>query len=201
MDEWFGLFPGAYFGLSRSGAFPTTYPHLVGGEVLYPEQPSAEVQEQWRQMLVFSPVDVLITTADGAHIGRDTSGELVYEMPGAYFYATELDDGTTMFPFSLPEATYDVSIVGNAPGELHPITSDGDGLVLDYGTNSISVGEGAVLSIDAELAQPMRLPDGSLAEPEVIDIFRVLAAGGRGPWRPGRARPPAARSPHRTLRS
>jgi hypothetical protein len=153
------------------------YPTSGSGGGYYPslqEEPATLQGEKAMAVLTYSPVELLITDADGRQVGRP-DGSVVNEIPGADQAHIKLDDGTQANLIELPEGEYDVTVRATGDGEFHLETTNGQQL-LGYGEQPIRSGQEAQLKLNsADLEQPLTLPDGKTVMPEPV----AVSAGSR----------------------
>ena len=108
-------------------------------------------------------VDLRITdTESGKRIGRFGS-ESVYEIPHASYCAIPLgdDEDDLVWYFALPEGKFKLEIEGKSQDGFHLVMADRDGKIQDYGSNPITSGGIASITLDPENhPAPLILPDG-----------------------------------------
>ena len=118
------------------------------------------------------PVDVLITNSEGKRTGMLPDGNLVQEFP-AWAYRASEDNKDLGWYFGLPEGVYSVVTTGKSTGtfRLRVIGDLAGGQALDYGSQSITEGAQARITLDsANPAAPLILPDGTDVVPEIFSI-------------------------------
>ena len=115
------------------------------------------------------PVDVLITNSSGQRLGVLPDGKWVREFNPLDFYFYKNEEGDKQWFFALPKDTYRVSIEGTGSGSFNVLSCTGGKEVYSYGSNPISKGGVATLTLDHNNpTAPLALPDGKKVTPKEV---------------------------------
>lgn len=181
IDEWDGMF---FFSPEGSrgniltpidtnvGKFPTT-PDKNGRfeyDDVYSSKPR-QVRNRTkggRQILVQSPVAVLVSSTDGDEFGLKADGTFVNDF-GIDVEGTFLlkDDGTYGTSLNLPDGAYDVTLTGTATGNVHIYSRTSDRAVTIFDPVAVKKGQTFKLAWDEASNEPaVGSPDGGVVASE-----------------------------------
>jgi DNA-directed RNA polymerase subunit RPC12/RpoP len=157
---------------------PLTGGYIYANPNVFSPQQGISPPRPGSQVGVDCPVDVLLTDSKGKRVGALPDGTFVGEFPA---FAERYTDGKTKevvgWYFELPQGVYKVAITGRSTGTFQLQVRDqvSGGRSLDYGSQSISKGAQAKITVGAGDLQPppLTMPDGKTITPHSKLISQV----------------------------
>ncbi len=134
------------------------------------------LKDVFRMAGVFCPAYLLITNSVGERLGMLSDGTLVteFEPLEAYYWSDE--NGDKQWFFALLDGTYTFNITGSSSGNFRLITYTGGEGINDYGENPLTVGQPAVLTMQAGTIGTLALADGTMVTPVAKAIDSIITA-------------------------
>jgi len=154
------------------------YPHLRGEDPSYPASAvllgdlSKGLAKPTRILLIRSPINMLMTMADGRQIGLSSMNTLVNDLPGEinlYAMPKAESEGEIEWWVFLPDGAFSVDLTGIGNGDYQVFLADQD-KIMGYGTQSIQSGEQATFSYDPASSglSTLNQSDGTTVYPDAV---------------------------------